>query len=109
MTRFFTTERSVTPLELATCGMKGDPAVDNKLTVSGANQLAISATYSGTAYTFDGLGFKAGDKILLSDPGASGPNDGRELTLTDPSTISVLETLVTPDATEYEFIARRVL
>jgi hypothetical protein len=93
----------------------GDAGVNNELGVLGANQLGINGAYSGTAYTFAGpadpgaapvqLGFEYGDLIRLS---GGGVNDGAELTINDPSTLTVLETLTTPDATYYSFDVRRI-
>lgn len=108
------------PAESLVVGMVGDPAVTNKLAITGVSTLAISGSYSGTAYTLKGpasttavpiqLGFKHGDKLKLRGAAGTEPNHGRELTLSDPATITVFETLTSPDANEYEFtISRRDL
>lgn len=91
---------------------------NNRLVVVSASQLGVDAAYTpqGTPanpYTLAGpantssnpvqLGFNKGDKILLTDPLATGPNHLREFTLVNPATIGVFETVTTPDATSYEF------
>lgn len=104
-------------VELCFEGDASAPA-NNRLVVSGPTQLAVDPAYApqGTPanpYTFSGpanassnpvqLGFNPGDKIRLTDPGATGANHLREFTLVNPATIEVFETVITPDATSYEF------
>jgi hypothetical protein len=94
-----------------TAKIKGDPAVDNLLTVVGGSQLGISGSYSGAAYVLGPeldlvgpplkLGVQKGDRILLNNP--AGPNHLSTLTVDDPATLTILETIDSPDATEYEF------
>jgi hypothetical protein len=104
------------PASTVVVGMIGDPAVGNKLVVTGASALAISGAYTGAPYVMNGpaaisppaqLGFKPGDKLKLQGAVGTEPNHGRELTLSDPATITVFETLVFPDANEYEFTVYR--
>lgn len=59
-----------------------------------------------------GVGY--GDRLFLTDPLASGPNHNAVLTITGSSYFSgswrgfeVLETLTTPDTTDYEFRIER--
>lgn len=114
---FYIGADNLAPLESASCGMTGDPAVSNKLRILGTSSLALVGGYSGLAYVFSGpadatsvprkLGFKRGDKLKLIGPTGSEPNHGKELTFEDPLTISVMDTLVVPDATQYEFTAFR--
>jgi hypothetical protein len=114
---FYRGLESLVPVEALSCGMRGDPAVSNKVTVTGDSSLALLPGYSGVLYSLGGppdalsspirLGFKRGDRLKLIGPTGSEPNHNKELTFDDPSTFSVMETLVTPDATEYEFIALR--
>lgn len=106
MNRTFVGTSGVAPMDAAICGLHGDPMVDNKLALVSANQLSISASYSGVPYTFDALGVKLGDKIQLLGVGTE-PNYGREVTITDPTGIDILEDLTFPDSTEYEFIVLR--
>lgn len=60
----------------------------------------------GQPYT---IGVRPGNTIVLTDPLASGPNHGAKLTMvsvsgTFPDTVvNVLETLSSPDSTDYEF------
>lgn len=55
------------------------------------------------------IGFRVGDKVLLTDPLASGPNHNTRVTVVGLSgtfpdrVIEVLETLSSPDSTDYEF------
>jgi len=100
-----------------TVGMIGNPSVTNKLAITSSSTLAISGSYSGAAYTLSGpadtgatpvqLGFKQGDRLKLRGAVGTEPNHGKELTLDDPSVISVFETLVSPDVNEYEFTVFR--
>ncbi len=99
---------------------KGDPSAptNNRMIVISASQLGVDPAYTpqgspANPYTLAGpanpssnpvqLGFKKGDKILLTDPAATGANHLREFTLVNPATIGVFETVTTPDATSYEF------
>lgn len=103
------------PLEGFEIGFAGDNSVNNRVRVLSTANLAVVASYSGPAYTPGGppdplaspvrLGFKRGDKIKLSNPGA--PNDGKEYTFSDPNSWGVLESIVTPDSYEYEFVILR--
>lgn len=101
------------PLEAAVFGLAGDPTANNTVRYLNANQFQFSA--GAPTYTFAGppsssplqLGFKKGDQLLLTGP--AGANQGRYFTFTDPSTLTVLET-ITSDVVDYEFLAiRRVL
>lgn len=105
------------PLEAVTVGEVSDPTLNNKLAIAGASSLTISLSYTGTPYTLEGpasvsaspvqLGFKRGDKLKLKGAAGTEPNHGRELTLSDPATIAVFETLSLPDANEYEYTVFR--
>ena len=105
------------PLEGYEVGFRGDPSVNNTVTVSGPGTLARSGSYSGADYTLAGppdtgaspvqLGFEPWDKIRLIGPSGGEPNDGMEYTLLDPAAWTVRETMVTPDATVYEFVVFR--
>lgn len=105
------------PMEVYEVGFRGDSSVDNTVTVTGANTLARSGSYSGTDYTLAGppdtgatpvqLGFEPWDKIRLIGPSGGEPNDGEVYTLLDPAAWTVRETMVTPDATVYEFVVFR--
>ena len=44
----------------------------NKLSVASASQLAIATGYTGDPYTFESLGFKRGDRVLLKATGEIG-------------------------------------
>lgn len=108
------------PSDLVSVGAKGDPSVNNLMVVNGANDLGLSPSYSGPDYLFSGpvdvsssplkLGFKKGDKVRLTGAGANG---GLEFTIGSfgavPGTLSVVEDLTTPDATEYQFSVIRRL
>ena len=99
----------VAPLSLTEVALKGDATSTNFLTVTGANLLTRDAGYTGGAYEFQGpadigtprLGLQTGDKVKLL---TAGSNQG-EFTVDTPgtNTITVFETLSTPDATQYEF------
>lgn len=114
---FYSSVEDLVPMESSSCGMSGNPSVSNKLTVTSSSSLAIVGGYAGLSYTFAGpadissvpkqLGFKKGDKLKLKGPAGTESNHGREVTFEDPASISVMEVLVTPDATEYEFTALR--
>ena len=105
------------PQEATAIGFAGDPAVSNKLRALGVANLETVPGYSGAAYTFEGppdpgaspiqLGFRKGDKIRLRGPVGGEPNDAREVTLLNPATKAILEPLILPDTTEYEFTVLR--
>lgn len=107
------------PVSLVSVGVKGDPSVNNLLTITGVNDLIVSGSYSGPDYWFQdppsasALGVKRGDRVLLV---GAGPNGGRELTVDSPGvsmgSLSVMEDLIDPgtDTTEYQFyVFRRIL
>jgi len=95
--------------------MVSRPIINNKLQVTSSNTLQLHPSYAHIPYLFEGpadaatykLGFEKGDKLRLIGAAGTEPNHDRELTFTDPSTITVLETMVTPDANYYDFIAFR--
>lgn len=110
-----------TPTGICEFSMVGDDVTAvNRLNVIATNQLAVAAGYTPQGspnpwpYTLAGpanigtnpvqLGFLPGDKLklvaLLSGPGT---DEGRVLTLVDPSTITVLENDLTVDASIYKF------
>ena len=105
------------PTQFATVGMVSDLfTYNNTLAATSSNTLANSGLYSGPAFTLGGpasvgpplqLGFKVGDKLLLKGYYGSEPNHGRVLTLSDPVAISVFETLVYPDTSDYQFTVYR--
>jgi hypothetical protein len=101
------------PLEAVVIGLAGDPTASNTVRYLNANQFQFSA--GAPTYSFAGpvsssplqLGFQKGDQLLLTGP--AGANQGKYFTFTDPSTLTVKET-ITSDAVDYEFLAiRRVL
>jgi hypothetical protein len=55
------------------------------------------------------LGFQKGDKIKLEQAAGEpvGANDGAIVTLVDPASLTISETLTTPDAVKYKFRAFR--
>lgn len=105
------------PKSFATVGMTGALSVSNRLAVASASTLVVSGSYSGVPYVLNGpafvgtppyqLGFKRGDRLKLVGATGTEPNHGRELSLLDPATITILESLVFPDANEYEFTVSR--
>lgn len=115
--KFYGNVDELEPAESSIVGMVSNPAVNNKLSVQTSSNLELSGTYTGPAYTLAGpadtssspvkLGFKKGDKIRLKGPVGGELNDGKELTLEDPATFTVMETLATPDATLYDFTVLR--
>jgi hypothetical protein len=101
------------PLEAVVVGLAGDPTASNTVRYLNSNQFQFSV--GAPSYSFAGpastsplqLGFQKGDQLLLTGP--AGANQGKYFTFTDPSTLSVLET-ITNDSVDYEFLAiRRVL
>jgi hypothetical protein len=45
--------------------------------------------------------------LRLTGAAGTEPNHGKEITLADPTLIAVLETLVFPDANEYDYVVFR--
>jgi hypothetical protein len=117
--RNFFSGDALAPLEAHVVRFIGDVSVTNKLTVVSDASLAIAGGYSGVAYSFGGpadmsgtpykLGFVRGDKLRLYGPMGIEPNHGRIVTFEDPGSLSIMEALTVPDATEYEFAAFRRL
>lgn len=110
---FFETIEELVPAEAVDIALVGDDSINNRLGVLGTNQLGLDGSYSGSAYVFEGppsispvqLGVEAGDKIRLSQASGQpvGSNSDRELTVVDPTTLTVFEDLVTPDTVYYKF------
>ena len=101
------------PLEAVMIGLAGNPVANNTVRYLNANQFQFSI--GAPTYSFAGppldiplqLGFQKGDQLLLTGP--AGANQGRYFTFTDPSTLTVMET-ITSDVVDYEFLAiRRVI
>jgi hypothetical protein len=110
---------ALAPLEAHTVNEIGDPTVSNKLVVISDSSLILSPSYSGVAYSFGGpaedgsapykLGFVHGDKLKLYGPTGTEPNHGKVFTFENPDALTIMETMTTPDATEYEFVVFRRL
>lgn len=105
------------PLEGYEVGFRSNPAVNNRVELLGSANFQLVSSYTGPAYTLGGpadpgaspvqLGLKRGDKIRLIGQVGGEPNDGKEYTFFDPSTWAILESAVTPDTNEYDFIILR--
>lgn len=100
------------PLETFVIGLVGRGS-NNTITYLNANQFQFTA--GAPSYSFGGppnvsplqLGFEKGDQILLTGTsGGPGPDEGKWFTFTDPSTLTVLET-VSSTLEDYTFMAVR--
>jgi hypothetical protein len=87
------------PLDMAEVRVIGDEVKKNRLYAISNSQLQTDPLYTGSSYTLASLGFKAGDRLFLTQAQgfAIGLNNLRELTIVDPASMEVFELLQYPD------------
>lgn len=105
------------PKVFTTIGLTGALSANNRLYPASSTTLALSGSYAGVPYVMNGpafvgsvpfqLGLKPGDRVKLTGALGTELNHGRDLTIMDPATLTVLEALAFPDPDEYEFTAYR--